>query len=159
MVLDATYHLAGPGGSREVRARDFYAGDGIERNVKRPEEILTHVTLPAISRTLQADYSKLRVRDTFDYPMMSVAASLHLDGGKVDELHVVVNAVDTRPIAFEDYTASLRGRKFDKDFIDEVSVEVRDRSRPVKNLVLSTAYRKKMIGVYLARILQPFLEG
>lgn len=159
MVLDAVYHLAGPGGRREVKAREFYCGDGIERNVKKPEEILTHVTLPGSSRSLQADYSKLRVRDSFDYPMMSVAASLRLDGDKVDEFHVVVNAVDTRPLPFEDYTASLRGRRFDQGFTEEVSGEVRDRSRPVKNLVLSTAYRKKMIGVYLSRILQSFLKS
>ena len=76
MVLDATYHLAGLDGRRSVPAREFYGGDGIERNVKRPEEILTHVTVPAASRSLLAEYRKLRVRESFDYPMMGVAASL-----------------------------------------------------------------------------------
>ena len=156
MVLDATYHLAGVDGTREVRAREFYGGDGIERNVKRPEEILTHVTIPAASKGLLADYRKLRVRESFDYPMMGVAASLRLDGERVEELHVVVNAVDTRPIAFEDYTSELAGRHFDDELIHEVSREITARSRPVKNLVLSTAYRKKMVGVYLARILRGF---
>ena len=157
MVLDATYHLAGPGDRRAIRARDFYRGDGIERHVKGAEEILTHVTLPGTSAGLLADYRKLRVRDTFDYPMMGVAASLRLDGDRVEEAHVVVNAVDTRPLEFEDYTASLAGRCFDETLIEEVSREITSRSRPVKNLVLSTSYRKKMIGVFLARILRGFL--
>jgi 4-hydroxybenzoyl-CoA reductase subunit beta len=156
MVLDATYHLAGFDGRRAVPARAFYGGDGIERNVKRPEEILTHVTLPAASRGLRADYRKLRVRDAFDYPMMGVAASLRLEGDAVAELHVVVNAVDTRPLPFEEYTSALAGRRFDEAFIEEVSREVMARCRPVKNLVLSTAYRKKMVGVFLARILRGF---
>jgi 4-hydroxybenzoyl-CoA reductase subunit beta len=159
MVLDASYHLAGPDGRREVKARKFYAGDGIERNVKQAEEVITHVTIPGDSRSLQADYHKLRIRDTFDYPMMSVAASLRLDGQKVEELHLVVNAVDTRPLPFESYTTSLQGRTFDTGFIEEVSREVREQSRPVKNLVLSTAYRKKMIGVYVSRILTGFLDA
>lgn len=159
MVLDATYRLVGPGGHRDVKARDFYVGDGIQCNVKKPEEILTQVTLPADSHSLQADYKKLRVRDTLDYPMMSVAASLRRNGDKVGELHVVVNAVDTRPLPFEDYTTSLHGRRFDSDFATEVSCEVRDRSRPVKTVLLSTAYRKKMIGVYLGRILKGFIEA
>lgn len=156
MVLDASYHLAGPDGRREVRAREFYRGDGIERNVKRPEEILTHVTLPPASRDLRSDYLKLRVRDTLDYPMMSVAASLGLDRETVRELHVVVNAVDTRPLDFEDYTSGLSGRTFDEAFIEEIASEVMNRCRPVKNLVMSTAYRKKMVGVFLARILRGF---
>jgi len=156
MVLDASYHLAGPDGRRTVPARGFYGGDGIERNIKQPTEILTHVTIPPLSRRLMADYLKLRVRDAFDYPMMGVAASLRLEGEAVAELHVVVNAVDTRPILFEKYTASLAGRRFDEPFIEEVSREITARSRPVKNLVLSTAYRKKMVGVYLARILRGF---
>ncbi len=159
MVLDASYHLAGPQGRRSVPARDFYRGDGIERNVKKPEEILTHVTIPEASSSLTADYSKLRIRDTLDYPMMSIAAALRLDGDRVEELHIVVNAIDTRPMLFDDYTASLSGRLYDKAFIEEVSNSVRDASRPVKNLVLSTAYRKKMIGVYLGRVLRGFQDG
>ena len=156
MALDASYHLAGPEGRRAVRARAFYGGDGIERNVKQREEILTHVTIPAESKLLKADYRKLRVRDAFDYPMMGVAASLGLDGDAVSELHVVVNAVDTRPLLFDDYTGALVGRPFDDEFINEVSNEITTRSRPVKTLMLSTSYRKKMIGVFLSRILRGF---
>ena len=156
MVLDASYHLARLGGSRTVRAREFYGGDGIERNVKKPEEILTHVTTPRASRGLLAEYRKLRVRESFDYPMMGVAASVRLDGQKIEEMHVVVNAVDTRPLTFEDCTAGLAGRRLDEAFVEEIAHEIMIRSRPVKNLVLSTPYRKKMIGVFLARILRGF---
>lgn len=156
MTLDATYHLAGFDGRRAIKARSFYGGDGIGKNVKRREEILTHVTISRESHGMLAAYRKLRVRDSFDYPMMGVAAALRLDGDRVSELHIVVNAVDTRPLPFEDYTAPLAGRRFDGAFIEEVAEEVTSRSRPVKNLLLSTAYRKKMIGVFLARILRGF---
>jgi 4-hydroxybenzoyl-CoA reductase subunit beta len=156
MTLDASFHLAGFGGTREVKARDFFAGDGIAKNLKRPEEIITHVTIPRASRGMMADYAKLRVRDSFDYPMVGVAASLRLDGDRVEELHVVVNAVDTRPLPFEEYTSGLVGRQFTASLIDEVAHEVMTQSRPVKNLVLSTSYRKKMIGVLLARLLRGF---
>ena len=108
---------------------------------------------------MKADYRKLRIRDSFDYPMMGVAASLGVDGETVREIHIVVNAVDTRPLDFEEYTAALPGRRFDDGFIEDVSREVMNRCRPVKNLVLSTAYRKKMVGVFLARILRGFAGG
>jgi len=156
MTLDASFHLAGFGGIREVKAREFFAGDGIAKNLKRPEEIITHVTIPRASRGLMAEYAKLRIRDSFDYPMVGVAASLRLDGEQVTELHIVVNAVDTRPLSFEAYTATLAGRQFGEALIDEVAHEVMSQSRPVKNLVLSTSYRKKMIGVLLARLLRGF---
>jgi 4-hydroxybenzoyl-CoA reductase subunit beta len=156
MTLDASFHLAGFAGARAVKAREFFAGDGIAKNLKRPEEIITHVTIPRTSRGMMADYAKLRVRDSFDYPMVGVAASLRLDGERVAEIHVVVNAVDTRPLPFEEYTATLAGRQFTAALIDEVAHEVMSQSRPVKNLVLSTSYRKKMIGVLLSRLLRGF---
>ena len=40
--------------------------------------------------------------------------------------------------------------------LDVVAHEVMAQSQPVKNLVLSTSYRKKMIAVLLARLLRGF---
>ena len=46
MVLDATVHLIGPNGVREMPIIDFYQLDGMTRNVLRPGEFMLKVTLP-----------------------------------------------------------------------------------------------------------------
>jgi carbon-monoxide dehydrogenase medium subunit len=44
MVLDATYHLAGPGGERRVAARRFYQGAYL--TALEPGEVLTAIRIP-----------------------------------------------------------------------------------------------------------------
>ena len=46
MVLDATVHLIGPNGSREIPIVEFYQLDGMTRNVLQPGEFMLKVTLP-----------------------------------------------------------------------------------------------------------------
>jgi len=54
MVLDAMFHLAGPEGKREVHSSKFFTHDGITMNVKLPEEILTHISLPKKGQSMKA---------------------------------------------------------------------------------------------------------
>ena len=79
MVLGAAVSLASGRGRRRVALTDFYRGDGIEKNVLEPGEIVTAIELPEPANGLRAGYRKLRIRDTIDYPEMGVAAALRLD--------------------------------------------------------------------------------
>ena len=57
--LDATIHLAGPDGVRSMSIADFYALDGMTRNVLKAGEFVTHVSIPEESDDLNGDYQKL----------------------------------------------------------------------------------------------------
>ena len=47
MVLDATVHLIGPNGAREMPLTEFYQLDGMTRNVLQLGEFMLKVTLPS----------------------------------------------------------------------------------------------------------------
>src|SRR5690606_19430353 len=49
MALDGTICLAGPEGSREVAANDFYVADGIANTVRKPGEIVTKIRVPIVA--------------------------------------------------------------------------------------------------------------
>ncbi len=154
IVLGAVIHLRGSGGERGIPIREFYRHDGIARHQRRADEILTHVTLPPAARKLRAGYLKLRIRDTFDFPAMGAAVALRLDGGgKIAELEIAIGGVDTTPRTFGELTAGWVGRPIDTETIAEISSQVMERVRPYNNVPRSPAYRKRMVEVYVRRLL------
>lgn len=157
-VLGAVLELAGPSGRREVPVAGFYGGDGIRKNVLQPGEILVSLSLPEEASTLRAGYRKLRSRDTLDYPEMGTAAALRLDAGnRVQVLRAATTAVDTVP-HFADFSAEHAGKPI-ADVIDAVAEDMMERAQPKKNTAMPVGYRKKMVRVYLQRLLTDLVEG
>ena len=89
IALDATIHLASGAGARSMPFAEFFQLDGMTRNVLKPGELVTHVTLPDDAKNWQGAYQKLRLRETWDFPEAGVAAAWRLEGGKTGLLGLV----------------------------------------------------------------------
>jgi len=159
MVLGASFVLAGPEGAREVPATRFFTHDGITRNVKLPEEILTQVRIPVEAQRWRANYLKLRVRDSMDFPVLGAAVALQLEERMIRRLSVALTGVATTPVGFDDMTDGLVGDQLTDGLIDQLSNDIMGRVTPYKNVAFSPQYRKAMIAVYLKRLLKGFLAG
>jgi 4-hydroxybenzoyl-CoA reductase subunit beta len=158
MVMDASVELASPRGRRTVHLVEFYRGDGIAKNVREADEIIVAITIPEDAAALRTGYRKLRIRDTLDYPEMGCAAALELDeGGAVRRLRAATTAVDVVP-HFVDFSGRLSGRS-PADVIDIVAGEMEELAQPKKNTSMPVGYRKKMVRVYLRRLLGDLIEG
>lgn len=154
ITLGAILVLRSAQGERTVPIREFYRHDGIARHARRADEILTFIDFPPGARRLAARYSKLRIRDTFDFPAMGAAVALRLDGGRrLAELRVCIGAVDTTPRVFDELCATFVGRELNQETIGEIAEAVMSRIKPYNNVPLTPTYRKQMVGVYLRRIL------
>jgi len=146
------------GGRRDVPVTEFYRPDGIAKNVLRPGELILGVRIPPEASGLRAGYRKLRMRDTLDYPEMGAAAAVRLDAhGRVEELRAATTAVDVVP-HFADFTEKFAGRPL-ADAIGPVADEMHDRAQPKKNTALPVGYRKKMVRVFLQRLLDDLAHG
>jgi len=157
MTLGAIFVLEGPDGRREVSSEKFFTHDGITRNVKLPEEILTQVIIPNQAQTLRANYMKLRVRDSMDFPVLGAAVATDLNERTIEYLKIALTGVATTPLLFDEITYSLVGDQLTEDLIDAVSEDIMSRVTPYRNVAFSPQYRKAMIGVYLKRMLRGFL--
>ncbi|EQD71804.1 xanthine dehydrogenase, partial [mine drainage metagenome] len=69
--------IAGADGRRRIPLERLYdaQGDGIRRHRMAPGELLVAVHLPKDARERAATYLKLRVRPSFDFPELGVAAA------------------------------------------------------------------------------------
>ena len=112
-ALNASVHAVGPSGPREISFTDFHRlpGDSphIDTNLKR-DEIITAVELPP--EVFAANYTYLKIRDRLSYAfaLVSVAAALKLDGGKISEARVALGGVAHKPWRRPEAEAALLGK-------------------------------------------------
>ncbi len=157
LVLGASVELAKGERRRVVPLAEFYRGDGIAKNVLERGEILVAIRIPEDASRLRSGYRKLRTRETLDYPEMGVAAALRCDGaGRIEEFRVATTAVDVVP-QLVDFGTEHRGKRV-VEIAEAVAADMEDRAQPKKNTAMPVGYRKKMVRVFLRRLLQDLAE-
>ena len=79
-----------------------------------PNEIITAIELPA--QGFAANYSYLKIRDRLSYAfaLVSVAAALELDGGRIKEARLALGGVAHKPWRDPEAEAALRGQAADE---------------------------------------------
>jgi 4-hydroxybenzoyl-CoA reductase subunit beta len=155
-VHDATVEVVGARGHRTVPVLDLYdaEGDGIRRVTLAPGEVVGAVQLPVATRGLPSSYTKLRVRPSFDFPELGVAALLALDDGRIEHLRLALGGLEMRPRRFDELTEPLVGARWTPAIAATLAGEVQRRVRPVHNTFLAPDYRKRMTGVFVRRSLE-----
>ncbi len=159
IALGAEFELASPKGTRRVPAANFYHNDGIDRHGRRPDELLTFVHLPTSASGLSASYHKLRLRDSWDFPELGIAVALRLRDGRLEEFHLVANALEMAPKVLDHLGEQNIGKALTDRAIDDIATGVEQNVRPVKNTSLSPSYRKKMSRVFARRAILEAREG
>src|SRR5262249_41944733 len=80
VVLDAQVLLRGPGGERSLPIERFFTlpseGSVLKENVLADDEILISVAIPAPAAPTRSTYLKFKERGSFDFALVSVAASI-----------------------------------------------------------------------------------
>ncbi|HEU4352442.1 MAG TPA: FAD binding domain-containing protein [Burkholderiales bacterium] len=140
IALGAKVKLVSSQGEREVSLEDFYNNDGIDYQKRRPDEILTHTSIPPVADSC---YWKLRRRGAFDFPVLGVAAAMH-EGG----VRVALGAVASRPFLVDKANAFLKGKQLTDEVIDEAAKLVASRAKPMDNADLDLYWRKDVAGAF-----------
>jgi len=142
IALNAGIVLEGPGGEREIPVEALYRNDGIDYLSRKPDEILTKVTIPD---GWKSTYWKLRRRGAFDFPILGVAVALRFSAGKVIEnARVALGAAASRPFLLEKASEFLKGKKLTDDVIAEASVLIASRAKPLDNTDMDLYWRKEV---------------
>ncbi|HZO46158.1 MAG TPA: xanthine dehydrogenase family protein subunit M [Xanthobacteraceae bacterium] len=129
-ALDAVVHVAGPAGTRTIAFADFHRlpGDTPERDTNlRPDELVTAVELTA--QGFAANYSYLKIRDRLSYAfaLVSVAAALELDGGRIKQARLALGGVAHKPWRNPEVEAALQGKAPDRQaFTQAADLLLRD---------------------------------
>jgi 4-hydroxybenzoyl-CoA reductase subunit beta len=141
MAIGASVKLVSSTGERQVPLEDLYNNDGIDYLKRRPDEILTEVSIPPVSKST---YWKLRRRGAFDFPVLGVGAAVRADG----DIRIALGAVASRPFLVDRANEFLRGRALTDEVIEEAARLVGSRAKPMDNTDLDLYWRKDVTAEF-----------
>ena len=112
-ALEAKVHIRGPKGERMIPFADFHRlpGDHPEwDNTLRKGELIVAVDLPQPAFKEQVNYTKVRDRSSFAFALVSVAAALKMENGRISEARLVMGGVAHKPWRMPPVEAFLKGK-------------------------------------------------
>tara|TARA_B100001750_G_scaffold105304_1_gene83383 strand:+ start:4875 stop:5867 length:993 start_codon:yes stop_codon:yes gene_type:complete len=154
MCLGAKIHLASPEGKREMDMHEFFSLDGITRNVLKPGELVTHITLPKNASDFIGDYQKLTQRESWDFPEAGIAAAWKLSEGVIEELRISSTGLESIPRLHSEEANAAISNWNGEESVNNLAEAVRMAIKPVNNTYFNPRYRRKMVKVLTRRCLK-----
>jgi 4-hydroxybenzoyl-CoA reductase subunit beta len=154
LVYGATVHLRSVKGERDVAVTDFFRADGVRNTVREPDELVTGVTIPAPAEGLGSGYFKFRIRNSIDFPALSIAAAARIDGETFQDLELVVGALGARPRVVSRVGDLVQGKKLTPSLIEDIGNLVFQQCRPLTNINVDTEWRRDALPVFVQRTLE-----
>jgi 4-hydroxybenzoyl-CoA reductase subunit beta len=142
IALNAKVTLESAAGEREIPVENLFKNDGIDYLTRKPDEILTQVTVP---EGWKSTYWKLRRRGAFDFPILGVAVALQFSSDDlIQKARVALGAAASRPFLVEKAGEFLTGKKLTDETIAEASVIIANRAKPMDNTDMDLYWRKEV---------------
>jgi xanthine dehydrogenase YagS FAD-binding subunit len=135
-VLDAEMVVRGARDERVIAAKDFFLGPAIDitrMTVLQPGELLVAIRLPAKWAGARFYFEKVCDRKAWDFPLMTIASALRLEGERIVEARVAVGAVAPTPLRLEAAEAALRGQPIGEEIAQRAGELAVAGARPLRH--------------------------
>lgn len=133
LAYGGKFRIAGPSGPREVAASDFFQRPDTNlmgENVLAPNEIITHVILPAPGNVKAASY-EVRHKQAYDWPIAFATAVLTMSGQTVQGARIVMGAVAPVPWRAVGAEAALAGKRVSEQTAAEAAEAAVKDAKPM----------------------------
>jgi len=148
IAQNASIVLARDGGERRVNAEGFSAG--ILQTVRRPNEILVWVDVPALPPHSGAAYARFALHER---PTAGVAVTVTLNGGAVTSARIAVGSVGPMPARVPEAEEALVGRDFGVRALREAAARAGHAVEVLDDLYGSEDYKRHIVTVLTAKAL------
>jgi xanthine dehydrogenase YagS FAD-binding subunit len=149
IALGARFRVAGPAGEREVPAADYYVMP--DRNifgetVLAPNELLTHMILPAPGAAKSATY-EVRFKQSHDWPLAMASVVLSMSGNTIRSARIVMGSVAPVPWRSPAAEAALAG----KPLSEETAMAAADAAVAAAKPMTGNAYKVQIARTAVKR--------
>jgi CO/xanthine dehydrogenase FAD-binding subunit len=155
LVLDASLLLRGPDGAREIALAEFFTGPS--KTVKKPDEILVEIRIPAAMGGYGSAYWKHSRRKALNLPIIGVAAAVKLSADRtIADAKIALTVVAPTPIRALPAEAYLKGQSFSAEVLAEAGrlASSPECCMPRDSVRCEGWYREDMVRVLIPRVLQ-----
>lgn len=147
LALDASFVIAGSGGTRTVAAADFF--QDVFTTAIGEQEILTEVRIPKHTGW-GAHYEKF-VRVSHQWPIVAVAATVRSEGGTIAEAAVGLTNMGSTPVRASMVEQALVGQPATEDVVRQAAESAAEGTNPPSDLNGAADYRKHLATVLTRR--------
>jgi xanthine dehydrogenase YagS FAD-binding subunit len=154
VAYGATFRLAGPKGERMVAAADYFTMPTLQNvrteNVLAPDELLTHVILPAPGAVKSGHY-EVRYKESHDWPIAFATVIIGMAGETIRSARVVMGAVAPIPWRSQAAEAALVGKTITEETAAAAAEAALRDARPLsqnayKIQVAKTAVKRAILN-------------
>lgn len=146
-ALEAEMTVVGPTGERTVPAAEFFV-DFFTTAVEE-DEILTAIRVPAYDGW-GVGYEKF-TRVAQQWPIVSVAAMVRLDGDSIAEARVALGNMDTVPVRASSVEEALAGAAVTEEAVAAACASAAEGTNPTDDLNGDAEYRRHLATVLTRR--------
>jgi xanthine dehydrogenase YagS FAD-binding subunit len=117
-AMDATVRVRGPDGERPVPIADFHRlpGDAPETDtVLGRGDLIVAIDVPPSAEGRASHYLKVRDRQSYEFALVSAAAAVAVEGGRIRSARLAMGGVAHKPWRLASAEAALRGVALDDD--------------------------------------------
>jgi xanthine dehydrogenase YagS FAD-binding subunit len=126
IAVGAKVKCVHPDGDRIMDAGLLYRDPKAGRHsdtVLRAGELITSIVLEPTALAKNSTYLEFRERQSFDFALVSVAAAVEMEGGKVKDARIVCGAVAPTPYRATAAENALKGKALDPEAAAEAAVK------------------------------------
>jgi len=160
IALDARARLLSVRGTRTIPVEALFKRDGIQHLTVEPDEILTHIELDRPGARLLTAYRKLRVRQSIDFPALSIAVAVELNLDEtIKRLAVIGSALMATPRRVSGLDKIAVGQQLTVDVLEAVAERAFKQCVPLSNIHIDPEWRREMVPVFVRRALNDLHES
>jgi CO/xanthine dehydrogenase FAD-binding subunit len=158
LVLGAEVEISSKNGNRHIPLEEFFIH--VRKTILKPDEIITSVRFKIPSPEAKFAYYKLGLRKADAISVISTAVMLEADfSQECKSARIALGSVAPTPIRVYEAEKLLLNKKLNEELIQKAAQIAFDASSPISDLRASASYRRKMVKVLVARLLNEILSG
>jgi NADPH-dependent glutamate synthase beta subunit-like oxidoreductase/CO/xanthine dehydrogenase FAD-binding subunit len=136
---------------RSIAAEDFFTAGLMSTTVLAVDELVTDVFVPSPAAGTRFSYQKFRIRNSIDFPIVSVASALTLTGSTVRQARMVFGAVAPVPLRATNVEEALVGKPVNEETAEMAGAVAARQVFPLernryKVQILKGLIRKAILG-------------
>ena len=150
IALNATIRIAGSRGRREEPLEGIFASPG--QLTLLPDEFLVEIKVPTPAPRSSSHYLRFIPRAEMDIAVAGVGIAMTVaDGGRVDDIGVVLASVAPTPIRATGAETVVRGQQLNRDLVRQAGERAAESASPISDVRGSAEYRTELVKVLTRR--------
>lgn len=151
LIHDASVVVGNESGERRMALKEFLVD--MYATALEPGDVLLEIQIPALPAGMKETYLRLH---RYQRPTLGVAAGVLMSNGTVEEVRLSVGCVGPKAQRLTELETRINGTKLSeaKKILAEQKNYLREKLRPVDDLLGSAEYKLYMTGVMLSDALE-----